>query len=82
MASVRCSAEFVIEPFVDGAPGSHVLDGIAAVEGHGLDVAIGPFGSTVSGSVDDVATAIADMLRVAMDGGADRILVHVVSAER
>ena len=39
--------EFTIEPFTDGAPGTHVTRAIEAVEALGVAVEIGPFGSTV-----------------------------------
>lgn len=38
--------EFTIEPFVEGNPGPHVLEAVAAAEAFGVTVDFGPFGST------------------------------------
>ncbi len=38
--------EFTIEPFVEGQPGPHVLQAVAAAEALGATVEFGPFGST------------------------------------
>jgi hypothetical protein len=37
--------EFTIEPFVEGQPGPHVLEAVAAAEALGAIVEFGPFGS-------------------------------------
>jgi len=73
----HCHAEFVIEPFVEDAPGSHVRSGIAAVAARGLEVSMGPFGSSVAGSIDELAGAIGAMVSAAISDGADRVLVEV-----
>jgi uncharacterized protein YqgV (UPF0045/DUF77 family) len=73
----RCSVEFVIEPFTDGDPGKHVRAGIEAIEAQGLDVMMGPFGSTVEGDIDVVTSAISSMVKAAMSDGAHRVLVEV-----
>lgn len=75
--TVHCSAEFLIEPFKEGEPGPHVEYGITAMEEAGLDVTIGPFGSSVSGPVPVVTEALARMLTEAMAAGASRISVQV-----
>ncbi len=67
--------EFLIEPFTEGHLGDHVQAGLDAVAAHGLDVDVGPFGTTTSGPVDAVAAAMADMVRKAMDAGAHRVSV-------
>ena len=46
---VEISAEFTIEPFVEGAPGPHVRAAINVAEAAGLAVDVGPFGTAVSG---------------------------------
>lgn len=38
--------EFTIEPFVEGQPGPHVLEAVAAAEALGATVEFGPFGSS------------------------------------
>ncbi len=71
------AAEFLVEPFVEDAPGPHVDAAIAAVVKAGLDVEFGPFASTASGSVTDVAAAVGDMIRASMAAGATRLRIHV-----
>lgn len=78
----RCSLEFVIEPFVEDAPGPHVVSGIEAMEAKGLEVSMGPFGSTASGSVDAVSEGIGAMIAAAVNNGALRVLVEVVIEEQ
>jgi len=76
----QCSVEFVIEPFSDGEPGRHVTAGIQAMEAQGLVVTMGPFGSTVEGDVDVVTSAIASMVKAAVNDGAHRVLVEVTTS--
>ncbi|VAW08324.1 hypothetical protein MNBD_ACTINO01-446 [hydrothermal vent metagenome] len=76
-----CTVDFVIEPFVEGAPGPHVVAGIAAMEERGLDVMMGPFGSTVTGTVETVSDAIKAMVGAAVKDGARRVLVEMVIDE-
>lgn len=78
MSSYR--VEFVIEPFTEGGPGSHVHAGIAAMEALGLTVAMGPFGSVVEGSIEVVSGAISSMVQSAIADGANRILVEVTTS--
>ena len=75
----RCTVEFVIEPFSDGDPGPHVRSGIDAIEDKGLAVTMGPFGSSVEGSIDEIAPAIDAMIRAAVTDGADRVLVEITN---
>ncbi len=44
--AVVLTLEFTIEPFVEGQPGPHVLEAVAAAEALGAVVEFGPFGST------------------------------------
>jgi uncharacterized protein YqgV (UPF0045/DUF77 family) len=74
----NCTVDFVIEPFKEDAPGPHVMSGIKAIEASGLSVLMGPFGSTVSGTVDEVSGAIGAMVIAAAHDGANRVLVEVV----
>jgi len=73
-----CTVDFVIEPFVEGSPGPHVVAGIQAIEAKGLEVTMGPFGSTVTGSVETVSEAIRAMVDAAVKDGARRVLVEMV----
>ncbi len=77
----RTDVEFLVEPFVEGAPGVHVKAAIEAVEAHGLAVDVGPFGNVAVGDIDVVADAMADMARAAMSAGADRVTVTYQAAE-
>ena len=74
----ECTVGFVIEPFNEDAPGPHVMSGIEAMESAGLQVSMGPFGSTVSGTVGQVSDAIGAMVTAATHDGANRVLVEVV----
>ncbi len=73
------TVEFVIEPFVENAPGPHVMSGIKAVEDRGLQVTMGPFASIVTGDVEDLSGAIGAMVEAAMEHGAERVLIEVVA---
>ena len=55
--------EFTIEPFVEGHPGPHVLQAVAAAEALGAAVEFGPFGSSCvvpTASAGQVAAAVLD----------------------
>lgn len=69
--------EFTVEPFVEGQPGAHVTQAVAAVQDHGLTVDFGPFGSVFV--VDDVEMpqVVADMMRAAYSNGATYVTVSV-----
>jgi uncharacterized protein YqgV (UPF0045/DUF77 family) len=69
--------EFTIEPFVEGRPGPHVTAAIAAVEACGLDVEVGPFGSSVIVDLTRVGAVIAALTDAAMANGATHVSVHV-----
>ena len=74
---VTATAEFTIEPFVDGAPGPHVRPAIAVAEEAGLDVEIGPFGTSVTGETSVVVSTVDALLRAAIDHGATRVSLQV-----
>lgn len=73
------TVEFTIEPFVEGAPGSHVTAAVAAVESHGVFVEFGPFGSSFSVSQALLPLVIADLMKAAYDNGATYVSVTVSS---
>ena len=73
-----CTAEFMIEPFNEGSPGSHVAAGVSAIEARGLAVKMGPFGSMVTGEVAEVSEAVSAMVAAAVEDGAQRVLVEVL----
>ena len=74
---MHARAEFTIEPFVDGAPGAHVLAAVAAMEAAGLQPEIGPFGTVVRGDPRVVTDAVGVMIDAARAAGAERVSVHL-----
>ena len=68
-------AEFTVEPFEEGSPGPHVQAAIDALAP--LEPDIGPFGTMIEGSLDEVLSAVANSIRAAMDTGATRVSVNM-----
>ena len=79
MGSEKAKAEFTIEPFMEGAPGPHVKETIAVAKQSGLNVEIGPFGTTVIGEQETVFELVSELVKTAMDNGASRISLQVTS---
>jgi uncharacterized protein YqgV (UPF0045/DUF77 family) len=69
--------EFTIEPFVEGRPGPHVTAAIDAAAARGLDVEVGPFGSSVVVELAEVGAVIGVISDAAMANGATHVSVHV-----
>jgi uncharacterized protein YqgV (UPF0045/DUF77 family) len=74
-------AEFTIEPFEPSTPGPHVRAAIDAAEAvDGVEVEVGPFGTSVTGPSD----LVLDLLRVVSDAaianGATRLSIQVTLA--
>ena len=69
--------EFTVEPFVEGQPGPHVTNAVAAVEQHGVKVDFGPFGSPFTATEAVTPTVVADMMRAAYAHGATFVSVSV-----
>ena len=74
---VEISAEFTIEPFVEGAPGPHVRAAIDVAEAAGLAVDVGPFGTAVSGESESVQETVDAVVRAAIDHGATRVSLQL-----
>ena len=72
-----CIAEFLVEPFEEGHPGPHVIAAIEAVSALGFEPVMGPFGTTISGSAEDVMVAVKSLLDAAVTAGASRVSVQV-----
>ncbi len=70
--------EFTVEPFVEGKPGPHVTQAVAAVESRGLTVDFGPFGSSFNVDVASMPEVVADLMRAAYANGATVVSVSVV----
>lgn len=73
--------EFTIEPFVEGHPGPHVLDAIAAVEALGLNVEFGPFATSFTADSDTAGRAISALIGRAYAHGATHVSVHIEPVE-
>ncbi|MGA0877553.1 MAG: hypothetical protein ACO3SP_00380 [Ilumatobacteraceae bacterium] len=73
--------EFTIEPFVEGQPGPHVLEAVAAVEALGLAVEFGPFSSSFTAEGDAVAAAVSVLLGQAYAHGATHVSLHIEPAD-
>jgi uncharacterized protein YqgV (UPF0045/DUF77 family) len=76
----RIAVEFLVEPFVEGAPGPHVAAALASIERDGLAVEVGPFSTEVRGSLVAVADGVREVIIAAMEHGATRIQLHVAGA--
>jgi uncharacterized protein YqgV (UPF0045/DUF77 family) len=74
---MRLSVEFTVEPFVEGDPGPHVGAAIDAVRATGVDVEVGPFGTTATGESEAVLEAVAELCRKATAAGAERISLQL-----
>ena len=71
------AAEFLVEPFTEGIPAPHVQSAVEAFAEHGLEVELGPFASVSAGEPDEIAGAVADMIRKSMAAGATSIRIHI-----
>ena len=70
-------AEFTVEPFISGHPGPHVEAALDAAAAAGLEVDMGPLGTSVEGDDDQVVNAMAAVLHKAMAAGATRVSLQV-----
>jgi uncharacterized protein YqgV (UPF0045/DUF77 family) len=69
--------DFTIEPFVEGRPGPHVTAAVEAVQALGLEVDIGPFGSSCTVEGDSAPDVVAAIVRAAVEHGATHVNVDV-----
>ena len=69
--------EFFVEPFSEGSPGPHVAAAVAAFEDLGITTEVGPFATTASGDPEQLAQAVAVMIRDATRAGATRIALRL-----
>lgn len=72
-------AEFTIEPFDEGSPGPHVVKAIDAARASGVDVSVGPFGTRVQGTKDEIVSAVAAALDAGLSEGASHVTVTVTN---
>ncbi|MFD0358399.1 thiamine-binding protein [Streptomyces sp. NPDC127110] len=75
---MRLRVEFTTEPFdLEEAP-AHAVAAREVIQKAELDaVDVGPFGNTAEGDSDRVLTAVAALLRDALDAGATRVSLQV-----
>lgn len=78
---MEIEAEFTVEPFVEGDLGDHVQAAFDAVRAEGLEVEVGPFGSSVAGPAEQVSRAIGRLVADATEAGATRISFQVSRRE-
>ena len=71
--------EFTIEPFVEGQPGSHVTQPIAAVRALGVEVEIGPFGTVCNVHDDRIAEVVSTIVGTALSYGATHVNLDIAA---
>jgi len=71
--------EVLVEPFRENDPGPHVIAVIDAAAAHGFTADMGPFATTVDGDVDQLAGAVADMIRAGFSNGAASLQIRIES---
>lgn len=71
--------EFTIEPFVEGQPGPHVLEAVAAAQALGATVEFGPFGTSCDVPEADAGAVASAIIAAAFAHGATHV---ALSAER
>jgi len=69
--------EFIVEPFVEGRPGSHVTETVAALAAMGVEVDFGALASSCVVGADLVPEVVATLMRVAFVNGATRVNIDV-----
>lgn len=74
---MQLAVEFLIEPFTEGKPGSHVEAALAAFSERDIEVDMGPFANTAEGPIEVVAEAMADAFKRAMAAGATSFRVQL-----
>ena len=75
-------AEFIVEPFVLGEPGPHVISALDAARAAGATLEFGPFGTLVRGDSDAIVLAAVDAaIRAAISGGATRVSVQITTED-
>jgi uncharacterized protein YqgV (UPF0045/DUF77 family) len=77
---VDLEAEFTTEPFratPGGEPPEHASRAAEQAQRAGLDTTLGPLGTTVRGSSDQVLDALPEIFRAALAGGATRVTLRL-----
>lgn len=79
---LRCDpvkVEFTVEPFVEATRGAHVTAPVDALGEMGVDVEIGPFGSSCEVDAERVGDVVGAIVRAAIDHGATHVNVDVAA---
>jgi uncharacterized protein YqgV (UPF0045/DUF77 family) len=77
---MKLELEFTVEPFEPGSPGPHVRAAEKAARAGGATLAIGPFGTLVSGDQEKVYEIVAGVVAAAISAGASRVTLQVTRA--
>ena len=75
----RLRVEFTVEPFVEGRIGPHVEAAVAAAQAGGVEVEVGPFGSTFEADATVATRALASLVESAFANGATRLSCQLSS---
>jgi uncharacterized protein YqgV (UPF0045/DUF77 family) len=69
--------EFIVEPFVEGRPGAHVTETVAALAAMGVEVDFGALASACTVEAERMPDVVATLMRVAFANGATRVNIDV-----
>lgn len=69
--------EFTVEPFVEGRPGPHVTAPVDAVRALGVEIDIGPFGSSCSVDDERIGEIVGAIVHAAVGRGASHVNVDI-----
>lgn len=72
--------EFTIEPFIEGNPGRHVVAPVEALHAIGVDVEVGPFGSSFEVDAHHAGAAVSALIGAAFQHGATHVNVDIQAA--
>jgi len=79
MAMEGARLEVLVEPFRENDPGPHVTAAIDVLDQAGLGPDMGPFATSAEGQLDQIADAVAALLRAAFANGATSVQLRVDS---
>lgn len=74
---VRIRVELTVEPFTEGAPGPHVTSALDQLRARGLDIDVGPFGTTVEGEHAPILRSLEPAITASLANGATALSLHV-----
>lgn len=69
--------EVLVEPFRENDPGPHVSAVLDAASAAGLNPDMGPFATEITGDIDVLASAIAEMIRAGFSEGATAMQLRI-----